>query len=81
MRKLLSYGALVAENVLLQKVCKKLKSISHWLLQELSIQMKIIGQLKLLQESRSAAFVKLNHSSSFAIKAISDAKLHRGDLT
>jgi len=58
MRKILSYGALVAENLILKKEKNKLKIISDWLLEETIIQTKIIGQLNLLLKSRSSTYAQ-----------------------
>ena len=59
--KILSYGAIVAENKALNEKLHKLEQVTELLLKEVDVQRKVIGQLKLLSESRSnTAFTKPN---------------------
>ena len=52
MKKILSYGALVTENLILKDKIQKLENTAKLLLEESCLQSKVIGQLKQLNKSQ-----------------------------
>ena len=76
MKKILSYGALSAENVILKKNIEKLKSTCDWLFQETKIQDKVISQLKCLYNSMSL----VPRKSTYSLKNYCDQGHYRCEI-